>query len=304
MKWVSPPQLMKQKSLARQGDAVSHIGVLALIRCKKPMGVVAQQSSHEDGREPEFMRRFDLANMTTEQIDEITALRIHQYEIRCGTSVSFPIPIENIVEQVLGLDFDWVDIEEQPGEQILAGLVPEERRVVLNSRHVELFESKPGLERSTIGHEAGHWDIDIDRTSLHHPSLPGMDITPELVCRHSSNSDMLAKVLDRAVHDSRYYTLYRELTAGLDPPEVKSAVDRYQSSLLMPDWLIRNAVSQIDVTNWSDLYDLANQAQVTISNLVVRLHRLDIIYIPNGTSQIFPGKDAFLGQMRLFPVAA
>lgn len=250
------------------------------------------------------MRRFDLTEITTEEIDEITALRIRQYENRCGQSVTFPIPIENIIEQILDLDFDWVDIEEQPGEQILAGLVPEERRVVLNSRHIELFEKKPGLERSTIGHEAGHWDIDIDRSSLNHPHLPGMSSSPEIVCRHSSNAEMLAEVLNRAVHDSRYYTLYRELTAGLDPPEVKSAVDRYQSSLLMPSWLIRDAVSQIDVTNWSDLYDLAKQAQVTISNLVVRLHRLDIIYIPNGTSQIFAGKDAFLGQLKLFPAAA
>lgn len=250
------------------------------------------------------MRRFDLTDMTTEQIDEITSSRIREYEQQCGESVSLPVPVENIVEQILHLDFDWVDIEEQPGEQILAGLVPEERRVVLNSRHLELFQEKPGLERSTIGHEAGHWDIDIDRTSLHHPSLPGIDVTPEIVCRHSSNSDMLVEVLNRAVHDSRYYTLYRELTAGLDPPEVKSAVDRYQSSLLMPAWLIREAVRQIDVTNWSHLYELAERAQVTISNLVVRLHRLDIIYIPNGTSQIYAGRDAFLGQLKLFPSAA
>ena len=41
------------------------------------------------------------------------------------------------------------------GEQILAGLIPEQRRIVLNTKHLGLFEEKPGLERSTIGHEAG-----------------------------------------------------------------------------------------------------------------------------------------------------
>jgi hypothetical protein len=247
------------------------------------------------------MRRFNLANMPTSVIDEITAMRIRQYEDLTGTEVSFPVPIENIVEQILNLDFDWIEIEEREGEQILAGLVPEQRRIVLNSRHLDLFEAKPGLERSTIGHEAGHWDIDIDRTSLHHPRLPGFDTQNFVVCRHATDQSVLVEVLNRAVYDDRYFELYRELTAGQDPPEVKSAVDRYQSSMLMPAWLIRDVVQDVDVTNWSNLYDLAERAQVTISNLVVRLHRLDIIYIPEGKKEIYPGKDVFLGQMHLFP---
>lgn len=246
------------------------------------------------------MRRFNLVNMPTTVIDEITAMRIRQYEEHSGSPVTFPVPIENIVEQILELDFDWIEIEEREGEQILAGLVPEERRIVLNGLHLDLFEAKPGLERSTIGHEAGHWDIDIDRTSLHHPSLPGFDMQEHVVCRHATDQSVLVEVLNRAVYDDRYFELYRELTAGQDPPEVKSAVDRYQSSLLMPAWLIREAIKEIDVTNWSDLYDLAERAQVTISNLVVRLHRMDVIYIPQGSKEIHSGKDAFLGQLHLF----
>lgn len=246
------------------------------------------------------MRRFDLSNISTTEIDQITASRIQQYEVRIQQRVTFPVPIENIVEQILGLDFDWVDIEEREGEQILAGLVPEQRRIVLNSRHLDLFEAKPGLERSTIGHEAGHWDIDIDRTSLHHPRLPGFENQNRLVCRHATDNSLLAEVLNRAIHDDRYFELYRRLTAGLDAPEVKSAVDRYQSSLLMPAWLIREATRDMDVTRWENLYELAEKARVTISNLVVRLHRLQIIHIPNGSKQIFPGKDAFLGQLHLF----
>ncbi|APZ90739.1 hypothetical protein [Fuerstiella marisgermanici] len=246
------------------------------------------------------MRRFDLSDISTSVIDEITAMRIRQYEQLSGTSVKLPVPVENIVEQVLKLDFDWIDIDEREGEQILAGLVPEQKRIVLNSRHLNLFAEKPGLERSTIGHEAGHWDIDIDRTSLHHPRLPGFDIQDSVVRRQTADNSILVEVLNRAVYDDRYFELYRHLTAGQDTPEVKSAVDRYQSSLLMPSWLIRDAVQDIDVTNWSDLYELAERAQVTISNLVVRLHRMDIIFIPQGSKQIFAGKDRFVGQMLLF----
>ncbi|MEZ6059301.1 MAG: hypothetical protein R3C19_02955 [Planctomycetaceae bacterium] len=247
------------------------------------------------------MRRFDLTNLRTREIDEVTALRIRQYEALSGTTVSLPVPVENIVEQVLKLDFDWVDIDERPGEQILAGLVPEQRRIVLNSRHLELFRAKPGLERSTIGHEAGHWDIDIDRTSLHHPLLPGFEIQDSVVRRQAADRRVLVEVLNRAVYDERYFDLYRQLTAGEDSPEVKSAVDRYQSSLLMPAWLIREAAADIDVTDWNQLYELADRCTVTISNLVVRLHRLRLIYIPEGTRDVYPGRDAFLGQRHLFP---
>jgi len=238
--------------------------------------------------------------MRTRTIDAVTGLRIRQYEQLVGEPVCFPVPVEKIVERVLRLDFDWVEIPELPGEQILAGLIPEERKIVLNSRHLDLFRQKPGLERSTIGHEAGHWDIDIDRTSLHHPRLPGIDVQSDVVRRHAASREILVEVLNRAAHDDRYFELYRDLTAGQDPPEVKSAVDRYQSSLLMPEWLIRSAIAEIDVTSWPALYALAERAEVTISNLMVRLQRLDLVFIPPGTQDLFPGRDAWCGQKHLF----
>lgn len=250
------------------------------------------------------MRRHDLTNIETHDIDELTSMRLRQYEQKVGTTLQLPVPVENVIEQVLGLHFDWIDIEERPGEQILAGLSPERRTIVLNTRHLDLFEQKPGLERSTIGHEAGHWDLDIDHTSLHHPTLPGLSQPATLMCRHDSMDERLAEILDKAVHDHRYLQLYRQLTAGQDPPEVKSAVDRYQSSLLMPEWLIREAVDNIDLTAWPNLYDLATKAAVTISNLVVRLHRLNLIYIPKNSKQIFAGRDQFLGQKLLFPATS
>lgn len=246
------------------------------------------------------MRRNDLTNLRTRAIDAITAMRIRQYEQLTGTPVSLPVPVEKIVERILGLNFDWTEIEERPGEQILAGLIPEERRIVLNSRHLDLFRQKPGLERSTIGHEAGHWDIDIDRTSLHHPRLPGFELQSSVVRRQAADRKVLVEVLNRAAYDDRYFELYRQLTAGQDSPEVRSAVDRYQSSLLMPEWLMRAVVRDIDVTSWPALYQVAELAQVNISNLAIRLKRLNIIYIPEGSRQVFAGRDEFLGQKHLF----
>jgi hypothetical protein len=247
------------------------------------------------------MTKRHLQYLRNETIEDITAQRIRQYEAKTGQPVTLPVPLEEIVEQVLGLDFDWDTIEEQPGEQILGGLDASNRKILLNEAHADLFEQKPGLLRSTIGHEAGHWDIDIDRAKLAHPMLPGIELAPCLVNRHASKSDRLIEVLfTKAMTDERAYKMYRDLTAGQDAPEVKSAVDRYQSALLMPKWLMLEAAEQHDLTSWPESYRLAETAQVTISNLTVRLRRLGLIYLRDGDKTIYRSKDEWSGQKTLF----
>ncbi len=102
------------------------------------------------------MSKKSLKFLRNEVIEEATASRIRQFEAKAGVTVGFPIPIDKIVEHILGLDFDWDEIEEGPGEQILGGLHVANRKIYLNSKHIVLFEANPGLERSMIGHEAGH----------------------------------------------------------------------------------------------------------------------------------------------------
>ena len=241
-----------------------------------------------------------LKYLRNETIEDITAQRIREYEAKAGVTVALPMPVEEIVEQVLGLDFDWDVIQEQTGEQILGGLDAAARKILLNEAHTDLFDEKPGLLRSTIGHEAGHWDVDIDRAKLAHPMLPGIDLAPCFVNRHASKSDRLIEVLfTRAMTDERAYKVYRDLTSGEDSPEVKSAVDRYQSALLMPKWLIQDAAARFDFTKWPDLYRLAEEAQVNISNLTVRLRRLGLIYLRDGDKTIYRSKDEWSGQKTL-----
>ena len=103
-----------------------------------------------------------------EYVEDRTAQRLREYEAKANLTVTLPIPIEQVVEQTLDLSILWDTVEEQPGETILGGLLPKARRIVLNEKHLPLFDKKPGLLRSTIGHEAGHWDIDVDKVQ----SLP------------------------------------------------------------------------------------------------------------------------------------
>lgn len=236
-----------------------------------------------------------------DDIEDVTAQRLREYEAKAGVTVTLPVPLEQIVELVLGLDFDWDVIEERPGEQILGGLDVVNKKILLNETHVDLFEQKPGLLRSTIGHEAGHWDVDIDRSKFGQPGLFESDDSP-VVFRHASKANKVIEVLlTRSLHDERAYKLYKKLTEGQDSPEVRSAVDRYQSALLMPKWLMIHAAERYDLTNWRlGLYPLAEEAQVNITNLTVRLQRLGLIYLRDGDKTIYRSKDEFTGQKSLF----
>ena len=120
------------------------------------------------------MTKQHLKYLRNQAIEDITAQRIREYESKVGVTVVLPVPIEQIVEQVLGLDFDWDKIEEQRGEQILGGLDVANRKILINVAHSDLFEKKPGLLRSTIGHEAGHWDVELDRSKLGQPICPAL----------------------------------------------------------------------------------------------------------------------------------
>jgi hypothetical protein len=165
------------------------------------------------------MSKPHLKYLRNEVIEDVTARRIREYEAKAGITIKLPVPIEKIVEQVLGLDFEWDVIEEQPGEQILGGLVATERKIILNEKHLALFKEKPGLERSTIGHEAGHWDIDIDRARLFHPTFAGFEVQPQVVKRHAKKADKPIEVLfSRSITDDRAYRLYKKLTEGQDTP--------------------------------------------------------------------------------------
>lgn len=241
--------------------------------------------------------------MPNEALEELTARRLREYERKVGKSVGLPVPVEEVIEQVLDLCILWEDVEEQRGEMILAGLKRRTRTVVVNEKHVKLFDEKPGLLRSTLGHEAGHWDIEC-RPHLGSGSLLGDDEDAEvdgMVYRHSSQgSDLIEVLRDLAIHNEEAYRAYRKLTAGQDTAEQKSNVDRYQSCLLMPRWVMEDAAKRFDLRSWPSLYRLAEEAQVNISNLTTRLRRLKLIHSIDGQKRIFLAADEVSGQGSLF----
>jgi hypothetical protein len=94
-----------------------------------------------------------------ERIEEIAEQRLHEFERKLERPLSFPLDIELFGDLVLGLSMLWEEIEEIPGEEILAGLRAPDRLIVMNERRKQEMEQQPGRRRLTQGHEMGHWDL-------------------------------------------------------------------------------------------------------------------------------------------------
>ena len=65
----------------------------------------------------------------------------------------------------------------------------------------------------------------------------------------------------------------------------------------MPGWLIRQGQTRYDFTRWDDLYAPRDEAQVSFSNLVVRLQRLKLIYILEGSKAIWQRRSYWITQI-------
>lgn len=231
-----------------------------------------------------------------ETIERIAQRRLDELARCDGRPITFPIPIDRLAEAVLGLDFLWEEIEELPGETILGGLDVERRLIVLNAGRQALFASKPGLERSTKGHEMGHWDLFVNRAMLGQDGLPGLqDGVSELV-RRSQNGQIT--ILADRLRDPYFVEIAYQLLKRADQPDVARTVNRYAAAIAMPRDLLRAEYAAIDPTNWPDRYALAKRCDVTISALNVRLEQLDLSYVAD-REHIHRSKRKALGQLSL-----
>lgn len=214
-----------------------------------------------------------------------------------GVELEPPVPIDLLAEHVLGLDFLWEVIDELPGEVVLGGLIPERRLIVLNERHRDLFRQKPGLERSTKGHEMGHWDLFVDQSTLGQPGLPGLGAGEGLALRGSPAGQV--QVLQALLRDPLGVELLRDLMARADDPAEARAVKRYAAAISIPSALLRALYAQARPTRWPDLYRLAERFEVTITALRVRLEQLGLLHV-SADGRLYASRGEAAGQLRMW----
>lgn len=227
-----------------------------------------------------------------QEIEELAEARLSELEKVLGKPLSPPIPIDILAENVLGLNFLWDAIDELPGEKILGGLKAKDRLVVINEKHRGLFEETSGLERSTKGHEMGHWDLFIDKATLDHPAL-FQDGEGPFSYRNSPSGQV--EIIKMLCSSPEGREILRKMDAREDHPDEARAVNRYAAAISMPREMLREEALKIDRTQWQNLYRLRDKFGVTITALTVRLKQLELLHVDKD-GNLYDSPDAATGQ--------
>jgi hypothetical protein len=233
-----------------------------------------------------------------EQIEQIGEQRLHEFERKLERPLSFPIDIELFGDLVLGLSMLWEEIEEIPGEEVLAGLRAPDRLIVMNERRKHEMEEKPGRRRLTQGHEMGHWDLFVDKSKLDHPELFEAG-APEIFAYRSSAGGQV-QIIKNLLASEPGRDILRQINARADAPDEARSVNRYAAAILMPRTVVIEESRKINRTQWRNLYPLAERFGVTISALRVRLEQFNLLYVDQERNTLYPSREEAQGQGRLF----
>jgi len=150
------------------------------------------------------------------------------------------------VAEYLGLDIVWDTISADEEGIIAARILPLERLIEINDTLPIL---RGGFGKSTIAHEIGHWVLHINQTAVNQYSRlqqQGIKIKVDpLLCRNHEEF--------RGMEWQAQY---------------------FATCLLMPEVKMKQICQGRNLTCWRNLYLIAEELGVTISNLIHRLRDL------------------------------
>ena len=176
-------------------------------------------------------------------LDATVTQVIARYASLAGWTPSLPVPIEQILEVVYDLRILWDELEEAPGETILGALIPSERRIVMNQRHLEGRLRTMGPINFTFAHELGHWLFDVVDPNQGELFADATTV----FCRGAENAERAAVTRERNC-------------------------DRFAARLLLPSGLLD--VHELGFLDGERLRDAARAWGVSLLTLEIRISEL------------------------------
>ncbi|MEL4894259.1 ImmA/IrrE family metallo-endopeptidase [Crocosphaera sp. Alani8] len=176
-------------------------------------------------------------------IEQETIKILQEMEKTPNYRLKFPIDTSRVAE-FLGLDVVWDAIPNDEKGMIAAKILPLEKLIEVNELIPQL---RGGFGESTIAHEIGHWALHIDQDVVKKClSMENTIIKVEpLLCRN--------EVKLKGIEWQAQY---------------------FATCLLMPRFKLEEISKNRDLRQWKELYKIAEELGVTISNLVHRLKDL------------------------------
>ena len=188
------------------------------------------------------------------EIEKRACYFLHRYAHQFQPIVQPPVPVEKIIDLVLGIPIVWEPIPDQDGKPVLAKLIVkrEHMQISMNESRLGFFEEHRGVEEYSLAHELGHYALHIDKASLLAQPLVSADERAIVLCRGP---------IDRK-HDRREWQ-----------------AERFAAYLLMPKELILKMSADVDLLDWRSLYRLKDQFAISITALKRRLEGLHLITV-------------------------
>lgn len=127
------------------------------------------------------------------EIENAALCLLAEYGRKYGEVVAPPIPVEEILESLLGLSLDFDDLTKSLGLPDVLGATWVQQRQVLIDQSLDPTENplKEGRYRFTVAHELGHWNLHRHYflADTGQPRLFDEKAEPSIVCRTSSRKD-------------------------------------------------------------------------------------------------------------------
>lgn len=125
--------------------------------------------------------------LTRERIEDAADKLLSAYGRRFGWLGEPPVPVEEIVECHLDLDFGFENFAAAPESVGTLGAmwVAESRIRVDESLDPTVYPAKEGRYRFTVSHEAGHWELHrpLFLAKKQQPSFFETEPEPNIICR-------------------------------------------------------------------------------------------------------------------------
>ncbi len=149
--------------------------------------------------------------MSKEKINDEALALLADYQKLRGRAVEPPIPIENIIEQLLNVKIGFVDFENKLGMKgVLGATYVQDRMICINEKLLD--DRSEGRLNFTWAHEAGHW----------------------ILHRHLAKPIAGKSSIDKTI-------FCRSINAGLP---IEWQADYFASCILMPEENVRNAFNE------------------------------------------------------------
>jgi hypothetical protein len=231
-----------------------------------------------------------------DEIDTIATQYNKAYREQSGNQQGHPVDVEQLID-LLEISVLHDDIEEPDGALFLARYTPAPReRITINKRHVDLFNARPDVYSSAIGHEIGHKILrhtEILAPETTAPSLFPDDTSP---ARHFHKSTwgqfgmtreevlerkaLVQQIARQALVSDQARRVIAQLQCFFEPEWVFWQAEHFSRCLLIPrDRLLEQMENPWDLSRWQSIYRLAEMFGVSGSVMKRRLEKLGVIKI-------------------------